>query len=179
MTDGAQFDAFADDLLSERSGRPLVIIGASKIDGLLSDILKAFLLPKRAKSKEDDELLEGDRPLATFSAKIKVCYRLALIDDTLCQALEKLRSMRNLSAHAVAFDLSKSPLREHFSDFRKNMMTRKSFDLTKQRYFQSATLNGIEELQCLLLTVCVLLEAVREKTVTTAGSSETLWISSR
>lgn len=179
MTDGAQFDAFADDLLDERSGRPLVIVGASKIDGLLFDILKAFLLPKRAKSKEDDELLEGDKPLATFSAKIKACYRLALIDDTLCQALEKLRSMRNLSAHSVAFDLSKSPLREHISDFRKNVMHRKSFDLTKQRYFQNATLNGVEELQCLLLTVCVLLEAVREKTVTTVGNPDTLLIASR
>lgn len=179
MADSAQFDVFADELLDERSERPLVIVGASKIDDLLFDILKAFLLPKRAKPKEDDELIAGDKPLATFSAKIKACYRLALIDDTLCQALEKLRAMRNLSAHSIAFDLSKSPLRDHFSEFRKNVMHRKSFDLTKQRYFQKTALNGVEELQCLLLTVCVLLEAVRERTVTTIGNPETLLIASR
>ena len=74
------FDAFADDLLAERMPRPLIIVGTSKVDLLLFGILDAYLLPKRAKPKHKDELLEGDRPLATFSARIKMCYRLGLID---------------------------------------------------------------------------------------------------
>ncbi len=77
------FDAFAEDLLSERSPRLLVIVGASKVDNLLLGILAAYLLPKRAKAKDQDELLEGDRPLATLSARIKICYRLGLIDESL------------------------------------------------------------------------------------------------
>jgi hypothetical protein len=56
------FDLFADDLLAERSPRPLVIVGASKVDHLLFDMLRGFLLPKITKTKEQDELLEGDAP---------------------------------------------------------------------------------------------------------------------
>src|SRR6266446_4704113 len=98
------FDIFADDLLAERSARPLVIIGASKVDHLLSEMLRTFLLPKCAKAKNQDELLDGDAPLATFSARIKLCRRLGLIDETLYLALERLRALRNFSAHSISFN---------------------------------------------------------------------------
>src|SRR5712691_1713619 len=98
------FDVFAEDLLAERSARPLVIVGASKVDHLLFEMLRIFLLPKIAKAKDQDELLEGDTPLATFSARIKMCRRLGLIDETLYVALERLRALRNLSAHSISFD---------------------------------------------------------------------------
>jgi hypothetical protein len=35
------FDAFAEDLLAERSAKPLIIVGASKVDDLLLEILRA------------------------------------------------------------------------------------------------------------------------------------------
>jgi hypothetical protein len=170
------FDTFADDLLEERTVRPLVIIGASKIDNLLLQILNAYLLPKRAKGKDSDELLEGDRPLATFSARIKMCYRLGLIDETLCAALEKLRALRNPSAHSIEFDIAKSPAREHLADLRASVGKRRSFDLTRECYFHNAPLNNVEELQCVLLTLCVLLEAIREATTNTRGSDVALRI---
>lgn len=107
------FDAFADDLLAERMPRPLIIVGTSKVDLLLLGILDAYLLPKRAKPKHKDELLEGDRPLATFSARIKMSYRLGLIDEKLYSSLETLRNLRNPSAHSIAFDIALSPTREH------------------------------------------------------------------
>jgi DNA-binding MltR family transcriptional regulator len=110
------FDIFAEDLLGERTVRPLIIVGASKVDHLLFEILSLYLIPKLAKNKDPDELLEGDRPLATFSARIKMCYRLGLIDQTLYVALEKLRALRNPSAHSIAFDIAKSPMREHLAD---------------------------------------------------------------
>jgi hypothetical protein len=93
------FDAFAEDLLAERASCPLVIIGASKVDNLLLEILSLHLLPKRAKKRDQDELLEGDRPLATFSARIKMCYRLGLIGESLYLSIETLRALRNASAH--------------------------------------------------------------------------------
>lgn len=173
------FDTFAEDLLGERAARPLVIVGASKVDNLLFEILNLHLLPKRAKAKEQDELLEGDRPLATFSARIKMCYRLGLIDETLYLALEQLRDLRNPSAHSIAFDIAKSPTREHLAELRKSVANRHSFRLTKERYFDHAPLNKIEELQCLLLTLCVLLEAIRKKTSTTRGSKAALSIATR
>ena len=74
-----QFDDFADDLLGERTARPLIIVGTAKVENLLFQILSQHLLPKKTKASDQDELLEGDRPLATFSARIKLCYRLGLI----------------------------------------------------------------------------------------------------
>jgi DNA-binding MltR family transcriptional regulator len=179
QSDSNAFDTFADDLLAERNVRPLIIVGASKIDDLLLEMLRAYLLPKKTKPKEQDELLEGDTPLGTFSARIKMCRRLGLIDENLCTALEKLRVLRNRSAHKVAFDHSESPDREHVSDFRGQMVDRKSFGLTRNRYFESEELRGIEDLQCSLLTLCVLLEAARKCIGMTKGNRKALGISSK
>lgn len=173
------FDSFAEDLLCEHNARLLVIVGVSKVDDLLYEILSFYLLPKRAKSKEQDELLDGDRPLSTLSARIKMCCRLGLIDETLYLALEQLRVLRNSSAHSIAFDIAKSPMREHIAELRKRIRSRQSFRLTKERYFNNASFNMIEELQCLLLTMCVLLEAIREKTTTTRGNKRALHIATK
>jgi len=173
---GEAFDAFADDLLEERSVRPLVIVGASKIDELLLELLRAHLLPKIAKARDQDELLEGDTPLATFSARIKACRRLGLIDDTLYRALEQLRVLRNLSTHSITFNHAESPVREHLGELRRKVGGRHSYRLTKKRYFDDAALRESEELQCLLLTVCVLLEAIREKISATPGHTSAMRI---
>jgi hypothetical protein len=174
-----QFDGFAEDLLQERATRPLIIVGASRVDELLLSILSSYLLPKVSKTKDADELLEGDRPLSTFSARSKLCYRLGLIDRTLYDCMEKLRSLRNKCAHSVLFDISQSPLREHYAELRKNVSARSSYKLTQERYFDMASLSAFEELQCTLLTLCVLLEAAREQIKTTSGCSTTLSITSK
>jgi DNA-binding MltR family transcriptional regulator len=179
LQESNMFDDFADDLLGERTARPLVIIGASKIDSLLLQILSTYLLPKRTKAKDQDELLEGDRPLGTFSARIKMCYRLGLIDETLYLALEQVRVLRNPSAHSIAFDIMKSPTREHVAELRKSIINRLSFQQTKRRYFDDSPLNSIDELQCVLLTLCVLLEIIRENVSTTHGIKIALSIANR
>jgi DNA-binding MltR family transcriptional regulator len=176
---GIQFDDFADDLLAERMPRPMIIVGASRIDTLLSDILTNYLLPKRVKEKENDELLEGDRPLSTFSARIKLCYRLGIIDDSLCATLETLRGLRNLCAHSVTFDTAKSPAREYVRDIHAKVSTRSSFKLVKDRYYGRSDLSKSEELQCVLLTLCAILEAVKNGTIRTTGTKATLTISMR
>jgi hypothetical protein len=179
LTKSDLFDAFAEDLLVERGIRPLVIVGASKVEHLLYEVLSLHFLPKLAKTGDQDELLEGDRPLSTLSARIKICRRLGLIDESLCLALEQLRALRNLSAHSVAFDVAKSPLRERIAELRKQVASRESFQLTKERYFDTAPFRPIDELQCILLTLCVLLEAIREKTTRTKGNKSTLGIATR
>lgn len=175
----ASFDLFAEDLLAERSTRPLFIVGASKVDHLLLEILRAVLLPKIAKPRHQDELLEGDTPLATFSARTKLCRRLGIIDETLYFALDRLRSLRNLSAHSISFDVAKSPVREHLIELRKQIAGRDSYRLTKRRYFDSENFQAIDEWQCLLLTLCVLLEAIRVKVKCTSGNASTLRIAAR
>jgi hypothetical protein len=171
------FDDFADALRVERGMRPLFIVGASRVDYLLLEILRVYHLPKLSAGNNEDELLEGDK--CTFSTRIKMCRRLGLINETLYVSLERLRTIRNKCAHAVAFDHGVSPLREHFSDFRTSLVNRGSYRLTKKRYFDDEFASPIEEWQCLLLTICVLLEAVRAKTVPTKGNARTLKISAR
>ena len=174
------FDAFAEDLLAERSARPLIIVGASRIDYLLSEMLRGFLLPKFTKGKNQDELLEGDHsPLGTFSARIKMCRRLGLIDETLYRVLDKLRTIRNSSAHSILFEVAKSPVREHFCEFRRGITGRRSYQLTKANYFDSGNFLPIEELQCLLLTLCVLLEMIRENIKRTSGIKDAMSIAAK
>lgn len=173
------FDAFAEDLLVERGIRPLVIVGASKIEHLLYEILTQYFLPKLAKSADQDELLEGDRPLSSFSARIKMCRRLGLIDESLYIALERLRALRNHSAHSLAFDVAKPPIREHLAELRKQVANRESFRLTKERYLDTEPFKAMDELKCMLLTLCVLLEAIRGKTVRTKGNKSALGIAIR
>jgi hypothetical protein len=167
------FDAFAEDLLGERTARPLVIVGTSKVDNLLFEILSSNLLPKRAKKKDQDELLEGDRPLATFSARIKMCYRLGLIDEALYLSLEHLRSLRNLSAHSLDFNIGKSPAKERLAGLCMDVGCRPAFNLIKERYFSPGPLKKIEELQCLLLTLCILLEVIHEKSTASYKTNHT------
>ena len=108
-----------------------------------------------------------------------MCRRLGFIDETLYLAIDRLRTLRNLSAHSISFDHSKAPVRDHLAELRKHIAGRRSYRWTKETYFDAATLQPIEELQCLLLTLCVLLEAVREKVKPTSGNKKALRIAAK
>lgn len=92
-----EFIEFLSEFVKE-SDRAAVILGAAKIDSLLGKILEKYLLPCPGSS---DDLLEGDSPLSTFSARIRVCHRLGLIDDSLAKMLQTFRKLRNGFAHDV------------------------------------------------------------------------------
>jgi DNA-binding MltR family transcriptional regulator len=172
-----QFDSFVEDLLAEKNNRNIIIIGASKIDDLLYSILLKFFLPKPSKGKQQDELLEGDTPLGTFSSRIKILYRLGIIDFNLYTILERIRSIRNKSAHSIEFNLKKSPIKDNILDLKRLIIQRNSFIKTSQRYFGYNKLDDTIELQCMIITICVLLEAIYEKIYKTNGNKETLSIS--
>lgn len=173
------FDSFVEDLLGEKNARPIIIVGASRIDDLLYRILSNYFLPKSSKKSVQDELLEGDNPLGTFSSRIKAVYRLGIIDVELFKVLERIRAIRNKSAHSIEFKINKSPIREHVSELKKMVLNRKSYERTSERYFKDIDFNEIKELQCIMITVCVLLEAISATIDTTAGCSETLDISKK
>mgnify|MGYP001563931742 CR=1 FL=1 len=92
------FNAFMNEFVTE-SDRAAVVLGAAKIDSLLCGLLDKRLLPHPA---SEDDLLEGDAPLATFSARIRVCYRLGLIDEQFTKLLHIFRRLRNAFAHEVS-----------------------------------------------------------------------------
>lgn len=94
----AEFERFAEEFKNE-SDRAAVVLGGAQLDLLLYQLLEAFLLPV---TSGKDELLEGDSPLATFSARINVSYRLGLVDEDLARALHLVRKIRNSFAHEIS-----------------------------------------------------------------------------
>lgn len=172
-----QFDSFVEDFFSEKLERSIVIVGASKIDDILLLILKKYFVDPVDSKK--DELLEGDRPLSTFSSRIKTTYRLGLIDKNLYNILEKVRSVRNLCAHKVEFNIKTSPAKEYISDIRKILVDRETYRLTMIRYFNNEIKNYVEELRCFIITICIILEAILHKVYQTKGNNVTLTISKK
>jgi len=81
---------------SEEEDRAAVILGAARLDILLGQMLKAVLRPHPGK---EDDLLDENSPLGTFSARIKMAHRLHLIDDAFARSLNLVRRIRNDFAH--------------------------------------------------------------------------------
>src|SRR5438445_11830774 len=102
-----QFDTFVEGIIDEKMERPLLIISTAKIDDLLFCILSKYLCPKSSADKDD--LLEGDQPIGSFSARIKLCFRLGIIDEGFYKVLERTRKIRNQGAHRIAFNIKNSP----------------------------------------------------------------------
>ena len=93
-----EFNKFTFEFKNE-SDRAAVILGASKLDLLLYQLIEGFLLPNTSGT---DELLDGENPLSTFSSRINICYRLGLIDAEFARALHLVRKIRNSFAHEVS-----------------------------------------------------------------------------
>ncbi|MEZ5064312.1 MAG: hypothetical protein R3B81_06225 [bacterium] len=92
------YTAFVEDFSSE-SDRAAVILGASRLDLGLRNLLQHVLLPNPSGR---DELLDGEGPLSTFSARIHAAYRLGLITPEFARSLHLVRRIRNEFAHETA-----------------------------------------------------------------------------
>jgi len=80
----------------EESDRAAVILAAAKIDYLLQEILKKFLIPTHSLQ---DQFIDSDRALGTFSSRIQACFRLGLIEASFSKELDIFRRLRNEIAH--------------------------------------------------------------------------------
>lgn len=100
--------------LSFESERAAVIVAAARVDVELEKLIKHVLKPHPGGS---DPLLDSERPLGTFSARISMAYRLGLIDQDFEHSIQMLRKMRNDFAHhfedeSLSSPAQKSRLRE-------------------------------------------------------------------
>lgn len=126
------FKKFVEEFKSE-SDRAAVILGAAKLDVLLYQLLQAALRPCTGKS---DELLDGDSPLATFSARIAMSHRLGLIDDDFCRALHLIRRIRNSFAHELSgISLDSGAHRDRIRELVAPLKKHESFDYVLEKYF--------------------------------------------
>ena len=92
-------NAFSGRFRSE-SDRACAVLGAALLDARLESLYNRRL--RHAK----DELLSGNGPLATFSARIRLAHALAWISDDVQYDLHVIRSVRNEFAHNFNHELS-------------------------------------------------------------------------
>src|SRR5262245_14774922 len=78
--------------------RSAVVLGATKLDAALEELLIASLFPAAG---GQDPLFEQERPLSSFGARILLSRRLGLIDDEFEAALHAIRKTRNDFAHSL------------------------------------------------------------------------------
>jgi len=93
------WNKFYEELQNE-SPRAAVIIAGAFLDSQLRDLLSSFLVDD---PKVVDEFLGSDknpdRPLSSFSSRIKAAYCLGLISKSIYDDLETIRKIRNKFAH--------------------------------------------------------------------------------
>lgn len=90
---------FAD--LERESDRSAVVIMASVLeDGLKLAIAKRMNMRKLADIKELDDIFGFDRPMGSFSDKIKVAYAFHVIEKQTHDQLNIIRELRNACAHS-------------------------------------------------------------------------------
>lgn len=172
----SQFDNLIDDILDEKHDRSLIILCSSIVDDQLLKILSAVLLDPIKKSEED--LLQGDNPLSTFSSRIKVTYRLGIIDLEFLKILDTIRKIRNLCAHSIELNIQKAPIKDLITNLRNAIIHRESYKLTHKRYFASQSKPG-DELRCLFITICVILKAILYSITKLKNNTKTVNISKK
>jgi hypothetical protein len=130
--DAKAFGAFIEEFKNE-SDRAAVILGAAKLDVMLYQLLQNTLRPSTSKN---DELLDGDSPLATFSARIGLCHRLGLIDDNFCRALHMIRKIRNSFAHEIGgISLESGAHRDRIRELVGPLRGNEAFDILTESAF--------------------------------------------
>jgi DNA-binding MltR family transcriptional regulator len=72
------------------------LFAAAYLDRALSDLLYVFLVSNK---KIEEDLFDGNAPLATFSSRIKLAYYLGAISPSVRRDLDLIRLIRNEFAH--------------------------------------------------------------------------------
>lgn len=95
------FQRFLQEVILSENERAGVICGAAMLDLQLETILRRYLVPAKSNS-EDERLFGANAPLATFSGKTAMAYRLGLIPRVVADMLDRIRKIRNDFAHDIA-----------------------------------------------------------------------------
>lgn len=84
--------------LSNESERGAVLIGTSRVEDFLTELIES-ILPQKSKAYLG-KILNYPAPLSSFSGKIELCYAFRIIDQKLYNSLNTLRKVRNDAAHS-------------------------------------------------------------------------------
>lgn len=147
--------------LMKEGERGAVLLGAARLDFALERLLKGAMQPHVG---GDDNLFDSDRPLATFSAKIALAYRLGLIEKPVEHALQMIRKVRNEFAHSfedasLKESLHQNRLSKPYSDCRTNSLWDKLDTIFRQH---SGTSDELREYICLVVVLVSFMEAITQ-----------------
>jgi DNA-binding MltR family transcriptional regulator len=112
---------------------------------------------RHPKSKDFfEKLFDLDRPLSSFSVKIKICYAMDLIGEWVYRDLEIVRKLRNYFAHSVGVARFDSPevvqLTEKLkaADLAVTVMTKESAGAKKSKKIKLAKKNRSEHTKAIM-----------------------------
>jgi hypothetical protein len=167
--DWTEFKKFIDEFANE-SDRAAVILGAAKLDALLGQILDRYFRPSLA---SDDELLDGDSPLSTFSSRISLCYRLGFITPDFAKSLHQVRKIRNSFAHELSgCSLDAGPQSDRLKALLLPLKPLSFFEAFRKHFFGESVSPSINFRVCLSLMVARLEHRLM---VTQQVSSDEAW----
>jgi hypothetical protein len=107
---GDEIDTTIKAMSEAESDRGCALIAGSVAEDGLETILRSHLV-SLSKTKVD-ELFGIERPLSSFTAKIKIAYAFGFIDGSLRDHFDKIREIRNVFAHSkIAIDFNTPAIR--------------------------------------------------------------------
>ena len=92
------------------SDRACAVLGGAVLDDRLKTLLVGYLIPPLV--DKEDRLLGRSAPVESFSARIELAYRLALISEKVRRALDWTRDIRNEAAHSQEFSFESDQIRD-------------------------------------------------------------------
>lgn len=103
--DWHEIDEHIGKNLADETDRGAVILGATAVDDVLQKAILERMVTLNA--DEEDRLFGPDRPLGSFSARVRMAHALGIIDRDQRKVCDLIREMRNACAHsrrAVSFE---------------------------------------------------------------------------
>ena len=93
-------------LFQSESDEAVVLIGRAVVDHALELALRSHFMPRSGPPIDTLFAMdgaEGEAPLASLSTKARLSFALGLIDETVRQAITRMRRIRNVFAHRREF----------------------------------------------------------------------------
>lgn len=161
-----EYEEFFEEILNE-SERASVILGSSKIDFLLREILVLHFIPI---ARSDDDLLDSEKPLGSFSSRINMCYRIGLLDSEFCNILHLVRKIRNNFAHeSEGAKLNQKPHKDRIREIDQRLKKYPIFKQAKEKLFQNKDIYSAMYYSTLMIIVGSL-EKIRKNVKTISNN---------
>lgn len=136
LTDFAKFiKEFADE-----TDRAAAVLGAANLESILEKLLISYFLPFESE-REKNEFFSSNGPLGTFSSRIRMVYRLKIIDADFYKALLLIKKIRNEFAHNISsLKLDRPPMSDQVKELTNPLM---NFEVI--RSFRDSFFKGIND----------------------------------